>query len=125
TSTSTGTKPRSSFRSAFLIWPSSPARCRTAKIVPFEEDDAPYLHITSPVAGWPVAASTPPGRPPRRPPPPPCSSLWGVSRAPRAAPLRMEVLLFPRSFLPARQPALQASSRCTRSCFQAARPLGL
>src|SRR5262249_54331085 len=29
----------------FLIRPSSPARCRTAKIVPFEEHDAPYLQI--------------------------------------------------------------------------------
>src|SRR6516165_3087385 len=51
TSTSTGTKPRSSFRSAFLIWLSSPAGGRTAKIVPFEEDDAPYRRDHSPVGG--------------------------------------------------------------------------
>src|SRR6516165_7537815 len=51
TSTSTRTNPRSSFRWAFLIWLSSPAGRRTAKIVPFEEDDAPYRRDHSPAGG--------------------------------------------------------------------------
>ena len=51
TSTSTGAKPRSSFRSAFLIWLSSPAGRRTDKIVPLEEDDAPYRRDHSPAGG--------------------------------------------------------------------------
>ena len=68
TSTSTGAKPRSSFRSAFLIWLSSPAGRRTDKIVPLEEDDAPYRRDHSPGGGRTLRALRSRGPMPAKPP---------------------------------------------------------
>src|SRR5262249_26694742 len=64
-----------------------PAGRRTAKIVPFEEDDAPYLQITNPLAGGPCVACAPSGRPQCPPPASLCSWVWENRAAGRAVPL--------------------------------------
>ena len=57
-----------------------PAGRRTAKIVPFEQHDAPYLQITSPLAVGPCVACAPSGRP-RCPPQASAGSLVWEARA--------------------------------------------
>src|SRR5262249_19507334 len=109
----------------FLHLPGSPPWRRTVKIVPFEEDDAPYRRDHSPAGGrilrgmrslGPTAVSA--------------SSitlflgLGESSSGPRCTSTDIGFLSSPRSFLPALQPALPAMSSGTRSWPQAPGPTG-